>query len=64
MPIEIRELVIRAVVDPHAASAASGEPGLALDPLELQRLKREIAAECLDHLRDHLRDALAARTAR
>jgi hypothetical protein len=52
MPIEIRELVIRTVVDPHPSRTPSGR--LALDPLELQQLKREIAAECLEHLRDEL----------
>lgn len=52
MPIEIRELVIRAVVDSRPARAAPGL--LALEPLELVRLKREIAAECLAHLRDEL----------
>jgi hypothetical protein len=58
MPIEIRELVIRTVVDPDPSRTPSGL--LALDPQELQRLKREIAAECLEHLRDEL----AARTDR
>lgn len=58
MPIEIRELVIRTVVDPHPSGAPSAR--LALDPLELQRLKREIAAECLERLRDEL----AAKTGR
>ena len=55
MPIEIHELVIRAVVESRSSSGH-----LALDPQELQRLKREIAAECLEHLRDEL----AARTSR
>jgi Family of unknown function (DUF5908) len=58
MPIEIHELVIRAVIDPQSPRTLSGL--LALDPQELQRLKREIAAECLAHLRDEL----AARTDR
>jgi Family of unknown function (DUF5908) len=52
MPIEIRELVIRAVIDPHPSRTPSRH--LALDPQELQRLKREIAAECLARLRDEL----------
>jgi len=58
MPIEIHELVIRAVVDPHPSRIRTGP--LALDPQELQRLKREIAAECLERLRDEL----AAKTSR
>ena len=57
MPIEIRELVIRAVIDPHPSRA----PGqLALDPQQLQQLKNEIAAACLERLRDEL----AAKTSR
>jgi hypothetical protein len=59
MPIEIHELVIRAVIDPHHPSRPSSGH-LALDPQELQRLKREIAAACLEHLRDEL----AAKTSR
>lgn len=57
MPIEIHELVIRTVVDPAAAPAAHA---LALDGPALQRLKRELAAACLEQLRDEL----AARTSR
>jgi len=52
MPIEIRELVIRTVVDPHPSRAPSGQH--ALDPQERQQLKNEIAAECLERLRDEL----------
>lgn len=52
MPIEIHELVIRAVVDPHPSRILSGH--LALDPQELQQLKNEIAAACLERLRDEL----------
>jgi hypothetical protein len=58
MPIEIRELVIRTVVEHDPAGPSPGQ--LALDPQELLRLKREIAAECLERLRDEL----AARTDR
>lgn len=58
MPIEIRELVIRTVVDPHPSNTPSGH--LALDPQELQQLKNEIAAACLERLRDEL----AAKTSR
>jgi hypothetical protein len=58
MPIEIHELVIRAVVDPHPSRSRSGH--LTLDPQELQQLKREIAAACLEQLRDEL----AAKTSR
>jgi uncharacterized protein DUF5908 len=52
MPIEIHELVIRAVVEPHPSGARSGP--LALDPQALQQLKNEIAAACLERLRDEL----------
>lgn len=52
MPIEIHELVIRAVVDP--GSSAGRTSPLALDSQELQQLKRELAAECLERLRDEL----------
>jgi hypothetical protein len=52
MPIEIHELVIRTVVDSHPSRAPAGR--LALDPQELQQLKYEIAAECLERLRDVL----------
>jgi hypothetical protein len=58
MPIEIHELVIRAVVDPHPSRAFAGH--LAVDPQELQQLKNEIAAACLERLRDEL----AAKTSR
>jgi len=52
MPIEIHELEIRAVVDPHPSRTPAGH--LALDPQDLQRLKTEIAAVCLERLRDEL----------
>jgi hypothetical protein len=45
MPIEIRELVIRAVVDPERAS---GRP--ALRPGELEKLKKDILTACLERL--------------
>lgn len=45
MPIEIRELVIRAVVDP------GGTPGRPSPrPAELEKLKRDILTECLERL--------------
>jgi hypothetical protein len=52
MPIEIHELVIRAVVDPQASAART--KGAALDAEELAQLRRELAAECLARLRDEL----------
>lgn len=52
MPIEIHELVIRTVVDSHPSRTPAGH--LALDPQELQQLKNEIAAACLERLRDEL----------
>ncbi len=45
MPLEIRELVIRAVVEPERPT---GRP--ALQSSELERLKRELVAECLARL--------------
>lgn len=45
MPIEIRELVIRTVVEPGRAPARAG-----LRPEELEQLKREILRQCLTRL--------------
>ncbi|HET9626568.1 MAG TPA: DUF5908 family protein [Kofleriaceae bacterium] len=50
MPIEIHELVIRAVVDPPNARP----PGEPLDPQALQQLKNDIVAACLERVRDEL----------
>lgn len=52
MSIEIHELVIRAVVDPSASGGRTR--GVVLDAQELQQLRRELAAECLERLRDEL----------
>jgi hypothetical protein len=45
LSIEIRELVIRAVVEPQGAEARRRLPGR-----ELERLKRQVVAECLERL--------------
>ena len=50
--------MIRTVVDSHPFRTPASH--LALDPQELQQLKNEIAAACLERLRDEL----AAKTSR
>lgn len=45
MPIEIRELVIRAVVDPQGEKALPQQRAR-----ELEKLKRQIVAECMERL--------------
>ncbi|MDX1908551.1 MAG: DUF5908 family protein [Bacteroidia bacterium] len=46
MPLEIRELVIRAVVERPVAPATGR--GATLTPEDLARLKAEIISECMD----------------
>ena len=45
MPIEIKELHIKAVITPPKEEA---RPGGTLSPADLQKLKKELVAECME----------------
>lgn len=55
MTIEVRQMVIRSTVDPNEHPQTSSGEGTASPDLE--RIKAEILAECMEMLREKLRDS-------
>lgn len=56
MPIEIKELIIKAIVSPNASSEKRSVSERALTVRELIKLKNEIKDECLQQLKEYLKD--------
>jgi hypothetical protein len=55
MPVEIKELKIKAVVIPSDAKAISSEKEK-ISYAELERIKREIKRECMQELKQFIKD--------
>ncbi len=56
MPIEIRELIIKAYISPNTQNGKKSPLEKALSKMELTKLKEEIKEECLKQMKEYLKD--------
>jgi hypothetical protein len=54
MPVEIKELIIKATVSPTNEEHALGKEKICA--ADIDRLKREIKRECMDELKQFIKD--------
>jgi hypothetical protein len=56
MPIEIKELIIKAIISPNVSSEKRNLSEKAITVKELIKLKNEIKEECLKQMKEFLKD--------
>ena len=56
MPIEIRELIIKAYISPNTQNGEKNPLEKAYSKKELIKLKEELKEECLKQMKEYLKD--------
>lgn len=56
MPIEIKELIIKAIISPNPLGGKKNPSEKAIGEKEIIKLKKEIKDECLKQMKEFLKD--------